>query len=90
MSRAHNPPTQALQAAREQVSHAIDHLDGVRADLEATVAALRLPEDEEEIDLPLAGEDELAAVIRCSVHDHLKPLIASLRSLIRLEPEEEP
>lgn len=88
MSRAHNPTTQALQAAREQVGHAIDHLDGVRAGLEATAAALRLPEDEEEIDLPLTGEDELEAVIRCGVHDHLRPLIASLRSLIRFESEE--
>lgn len=83
-------PKAALQAAREQVGHAIDLLDGVRADLEATVAALRLPDDEEEIEMPLAGEGELAAVIRCGLLDHLKPLIASLRSLVRCEPGREP
>jgi hypothetical protein len=73
----------ALAAAREQVRHTLDRLDEIRADLEATAAGLRLPEREEEIDSPLAGLFELDAVIRCGLHDHLKPLIASLRSLLR-------
>lgn len=76
-----------LAAPREQVGHAIDHLDEVRADLEAIAAGLRLPEDEEEIEGPPAGVLELDAVIRCAVHDYLKPLIASLRSLIRTGTE---
>jgi hypothetical protein len=73
----------ALAAAREQVRHTLERLDEIRADLEATAAGLRLPEREEEIDSPLAGLFELDAVIRCGLHDHLKPLIASLRSLLR-------
>lgn len=82
--------SEALAATREQVSHAIDHLDAVRADLEATAACLRLPEREEEIDGPLAGLYELDAVIRCGVHDHLKPLISGLRGLLRSGTEDEP
>ncbi len=76
---------EALAAAREQVRHTIERLDQARADLEATAAGLRLPEREEDVDGPLAGLFELDAVIRCAVHDHLKPLIASLRSLLREE-----
>jgi hypothetical protein len=79
----------ALAVAREQVRHAIERLDEIRADLEATAAGLRLPERGEDIDTPLAGLHELDAVLRCGVHDHLKPLIASLRSLTRFEPEED-
>ncbi len=82
--------TAALAAAREQVRHTIDRLDEIRADLEATAAGLRLPEREEEIDAPLAGLFEVDAVIRCGLHDHLKPLIASLRSLISGEAKEPP
>lgn len=72
-----------LAVAREQVRHTIERLDEVRANLEATAAGLRLPERGEEIDTPLAGLDEVDAVVRCGLHDHLKPLIASLRSLLR-------
>lgn len=74
-----------LTAAREQVRHTIERLDEIRADLEATAAGLRLPEREEEIDVPLAGLFEMDAVLRCGLHDHLKPLISSLRSLLRDE-----
>lgn len=77
--------SEALAAAREEVRHTIDRLDKARADLESTVASLRLPDREEEIDGPLAGLHELDAVIRCGVHDHLKPLISSLRSLLPSE-----
>lgn len=75
----------ALTAAREQVRHTIERLDEVRADLEATAAGFRLPERGEDIDAPLAGLFELDAVIRCGLHDHLRPLIASLRSLLAAE-----
>ena len=75
----------ALAAAREKVRHTIERLDEIRADLEATAAGLRLPEQGDDIDGPLAGLHELDAVIRCGLHDHLKPLIASLRGLIRDE-----
>ena len=64
-----------------------ERLDEARADLEATAAGLRLPEREEDVDGPLAGICELDAVIRCAVHDHLKPLIASLRSLLHDDEE---
>ena len=80
-----NPKTDALAEGREQIRHAIDRLDEVRADLEATAAGFRLPEQGDDIDGPLAGLCELDAVIRCGLHDHLKPLIASLRSLTRDE-----
>lgn len=73
--------TEALTEAREQIRHVIDRLDEIRTDLEATAAGLRLPEHEEDIDGPLAGLYELDAMIRCGLHDHLKPLIASLRGL---------
>lgn len=79
-----------LTAAREQVRHTIDHLDEARADLEAVAAGLRLPDREEEADASLAGLYELDAVIRCGVHDHLKPLLSSLRGLLRSEAEEQP
>ncbi len=82
--------TVALAAAREQVRHTIERLDEVRANLEATAAGLRLPEREEEIDEPLAGLFEVDAVLRCGLHDHLKPLIASLRSLLPGEAGEQP
>ncbi|HYU31857.1 MAG TPA: hypothetical protein VEW48_06815 [Thermoanaerobaculia bacterium] len=75
------PMAAALAQAREQLRHTIERLDEARADLEATAAGLRLPEHEEDIEGPLAGLVELDAVIRCAVHD-LKPLIASLRSLL--------
>jgi hypothetical protein len=81
--------TVALAQAREQLRHTIERLDEARADLEATAAGLRLPEPEEDIEGPLAGLFELDAVIRCAVHDHLKPLIASLRSLLRNGTKEE-
>ena len=80
--------TAALAAAREQMRHTIERLDEIRADLEATAAGLRLPERGEDIDGPLAGLFEVDAVIRCGLHDHLRPLIASLRSLLPTEPEE--
>ncbi|HKH45882.1 MAG TPA: hypothetical protein VKM72_14565 [Thermoanaerobaculia bacterium] len=83
-------PTDTLAAARELVRSTIERLDEARADLEATAASLRLPEREDDIDAPLAGLFELDAVIRCAVHDHLKPLIASLRSLLRTGTEEPP
>ena len=82
--------TAALAAAREQVRHTIERLDEIRADLEATAAGLRLPERGEDIDGPLAGLSELDAVIRCSLHDHLRPLIASLRGLLPGDAEEQP
>ena len=82
--------TAALVAAREQVRHTIERLDEVRADLEATAAGLRLPEHGEDIDGPLAGLFEVDAVIRCGLHDLLKPLIASLRSLLPDDAEEKP
>jgi hypothetical protein len=90
MSMTDHPTTHALAAAREQVRHTVERLDELRADLEATAAGLRLPEREEEIDAPLAGLCELDAVIRCSLHDHLRPLIASLRGLLPTPPEEPP
>lgn len=77
--------TSALAANREEVRHALDRLDEVRADLEATAAGLRLPENGEDVDAPLAGLFELDAVIRCGLHDHLKPLVESLRNLLRTE-----
>ena len=80
--------TAALEAAREQVRHTIERLDEIRADLEATAAGLRLPEREEEIHAPLAGLFEVDAVVRCGLHDHLKPLISSLRSLLPVEVKE--
>lgn len=80
----------ALAAAREQVRHTIERLDEIRSDLEATAAGLRLPEHGDDIDVPLAGLFEVDAVIRCAVHDHLKPLIASLRSVLPGEAKEQP
>lgn len=74
--------SEALAAAREEVRHTIDRLDEARADLEAMAASLRLPDREEEMDAPLAGLYEVDAVVRCGLHDHLKPLIGSLRSLV--------
>ncbi len=85
-----NPTTQALTAAREQVRLAIERLDEIRVDLEATAAGLRLPERGEDVTDPLAGLYELDAVVRCGLHDHLRPLLASLRSLLPAEPEEQP
>lgn len=79
-----------LAVAREQIRQTLEHLDEARAGLEATAAGLRLPEREEEFDGPLAGLHELDAVIRCGVHDHLKPLLSSLRGLLRSEAEERP
>jgi hypothetical protein len=61
---------------------ALERLDEARAGMEATAAGLRLPEHGEDVDAPLAGLSELDAVIRCVLHDHLKPSIASLRSLL--------
>ena len=85
-----NQTTDTLAAAREQVRHTIEQLDEIRADLEATAADLRLPERGEDVDAPLAGLFELDAVIRCGVHDHLKPLIASLRGLLGTGTEHQP
>lgn len=82
--------TAALAAAREQVRHTIERLDEIRIDLEGTAAGLRLPEEGEDIDGPLAGLYELDAVLRCVLHDHLKPLISSLRGLLPAEKKEEP
>lgn len=87
---ADHPTTQALAAAREQVRHTVERLDEIRADLEATAAGLRLPEHGEDVRDSLAGLYELDAVIRCGLHDHLRPLIASLRSLLPARPEEPP
>ena len=75
--------------AREQIRHTIERLDEIRSDLEATAVGLRLPEHGEDIDGPLAGLFELDAVIRCGLHDHLKPLISSLRSLLPSDAQEE-
>ncbi len=82
--------TAALAAAREQVRHTIERLDEIRADLEATAAGLRLPEHGGDLDGPLAGLFEVDAVVRCGLHDHLKPLISSLRSLLPTEAKEQP
>ena len=79
-----------LAQAREQVRHTIERLDEARAGLEATAAGFRLPEREEDISTPLAGLFEVDAVIRCGLHDHLRPLISSLRSLLGNGPEEQP
>jgi uncharacterized NAD(P)/FAD-binding protein YdhS len=79
--------SKALAAAREQVRLAIERLDEIRADLEATAAGLRLPEQGEDIEEALAGLCEVDAVIRCGLHDHLKPLITSLRSLLPTEEQ---
>ena len=84
-----DPTKAALTAAREQVRHTIERLDEIRADLEATAAGLRLPERGEDLDAPLAGLHELDAVVRCGLHDHLRPLIASLRSLLPSDAEEQ-
>ena len=82
--------TAARAAAREQVRHTIERLDEIRIDWEATAAGLRLPEQGEDIDGPLAGLYELDAVIRCGMHDHLKPLLSSLRSLLLSDLKEQP
>lgn len=76
--------TEALAAAREQLRHTIERLDEIRADLEATAAGLRLPEREEDLDAnaSLSGLYEMDAVIRCGLHDRLKPLLSSLRGLL--------
>lgn len=79
-----------LAVAREQIRQTLERLDEARAGLEATAAELRLPEREEEVDVPLAGLYELDAIIRCGVHDYLKPLLSSLRDLLRSEAEEQP
>lgn len=77
-----NQTIETLTSVREQVRPTIESLDEIRIHLEATVAGLRLPENGEDIDGPLAGLYEVDAVIRCGLHDHLKPLIASLRKLV--------
>ena len=77
-----------LAAVREQVRHTVERLDEARADLEATIAGLRVPEWGKDIEGPLTGVVELDAVIRCAVCDHLKPLIASLRSLLHTDSEQ--
>ena len=77
-----NQTTDTLTEAREQIRQVLERLDEARAGLEATVADLRLPEDGEDLDGPLAGLCELDAVVRCGIHDRLKPLIASLRGLL--------
>lgn len=77
----------SLEAAREKVRHTAARLDEIRADLEAAAAELRLPEQGEDLDGPLAGLCEVDAVIRCGVHDHLRPLIRSLQGLAAGEAE---
>lgn len=85
-----NETAEILAAAREQLRHTIERLDEARADLEAMVADLGVPEWGKDIDGPLAGLSELDAVVRCGLHDRLRPLIADLRSLLHGDGEEQP
>jgi len=84
-----------LVGAREQVRLATVRLEEVRSGLQEIVDAFDLPAGpgggEEDLSaFELAGVFELDALVRCGLHDHLKPLIETLRTLIRTGPEEAP
>lgn len=84
---------EALVGAREQVRLATVRLEEVKSGLQEIVDAFDLPagsggEEEDLSAFQLAGACELDALIRCGLHDHLKPLIETLRSLVRPRPEE--
>lgn len=79
-----NPANSDLESAREQVHQVITRLEEAQMNLWETVEGLALPPvrvREESFDL--AGVSELDAVVRCALHDHLKPLIENLRCLVR-------
>lgn len=77
-----------LAQARERLGYSVERLDEVRADLleivEGLPAEASCPPSEE-----LSGVYELDAVIRCALHDHLAPLLGSLRSLLPSQEEGE-
>lgn len=67
--------------AREAVRDAVRRLEPIRADLLKLVEGLPLPpssQNQKDLDT-LSGLTELDAVIRCVLHDHLEPLLVSLR-----------
>jgi len=85
----------ALVGAREQVRLATVRLEEVQSGLQEIVEAFDLPagpggEEEDLSTFQLAGACELDALIRCGLHDHLNPLLKTLRTLVRPGPEEAP
>jgi len=82
----------SLVGARERVRLATVRLEEVKSGLQEIVEAFDLTAGcggEEDLSaFQLAGACELDALIRCGLHDHLKPLIETLRSLVRSRPEE--
>lgn len=83
----------SLVGARERVRLATVRLEEVQSGLQEIVAAFDLPagpggEEEDLSAFQLAGACELDALIRCGLHDHLNPLLETLRTLVRSRPEE--
>jgi hypothetical protein len=83
----------ALLGAREKVRVATVRLEEVKSGLQEIVDAFDVPlvpggEEEDLSAFQLAGACEMDALIRCGIHDHLNPLLETLRSLVRAEPEE--
>jgi hypothetical protein len=83
----------ALLGAREKVRLVTVRLEEVRSGLQEIVAAFEVPlvpggAEEDLSAFQLAGACEMDALIRCGIHDHLNPLLETLRALVRAEPEE--
>jgi hypothetical protein len=73
----------SVATAREAVREAVRRLEPIRADLLKAVEDLPLPpssQNHEDL-TTLSGLTELDAVVRCALHDHLDPLLASLRAV---------
>lgn len=90
---SHRPPGRGTdEPVRERVRHAVARLEEIRLDLWEIVETITLPPVRVREDgFDLAGLSELDAVVRCALHDHMKPMIESLRGVAcrRLEELEE-
>jgi myosin heavy subunit len=77
--------SKSVATAREAVRDAVQRLEPIRADLLKLVEDLPLPPTSQSHDdlTTLSGLTELDAVIRCALHDHLNPLLASLQAMAR-------
>ena len=75
----------SVATARDAVREAVRRLETIRADLQKLVEDLPLPLSSQNQDdlTTLSGLTELDAVLRCALHDHLDPLLISLRNVTR-------
>jgi hypothetical protein len=76
----------ALGPAKRKLRETVEQLEAVRVDLLSLVGGLPLPASaNDQTDLgTLSDISEVDALVRCSIHDHLDPLLASLRSVARV------